>query len=398
MTARAFSPQLEPAAALAARTVGRSAQLEALRSKLDVAATTAARPHALIVGPPGAGKTHLLEVALAEQPEDLLCVRIPESAIGVTRYEDLPAAVLRVLQPGQPLPPDPEARIAALLAGRTAVLVVERLDRLFADIGLAGQRALRSWVETSGTVLLIGTADRVFRGVAQRQQPWFGGMAVLMLPDFTAEQGRDLLLRLVGAPVAAYLRSDAGLARAAALADLTGGSPRIWTLAAQRATVPRLDALLPVVEDIIEALSAYHDQGLSALSPNERRLVAAIAESPGAATVTALAAAADIEQRTAAGALGRLAEAGRVTAAKPTRGDRRTTYYRLSDPLLRLHLQYRAGDPRLASTVELLRAFHAGEPFEAPHEVMAAATDESARLALTEPLQRYIGRWRPTGS
>lgn len=394
MTARAFSPQHEPVADLAARTVGREAALAVLRGKLDAAATSSARPHVLIVGRPGSGKTHLLEVALADLPPALLPVRIPESAIGVTRYEDLPAAVLRTLQPGVPLPADREARIAALLEGRTVLLVVERLDRLFADLGLAGQRALRAWVETSGSIMLAGTADRVFPAVLQRQQPWFGGLAVLMLPELTAEQGRDLMLRFAGPKLARYLGSAAGLARAAALADLTGGSPRVWTLAAQTATVARFDALLPVVADLLEALVAYHDQVLSALSPNERRLVAAIADSPGAATVSMLAGAADIEQRTAAGALGRLAEAGRVTGVKPTRGDRRTTYYRLSDPLLRLHLLYRAADPRLAQTVALVRTLHegAGLPADAPDPMLAAAAgQESAMLSLTPDLQRFAG-------
>lgn len=399
MTVHAFTPQRESVAALMDRTVGRDALLELLRHRIASAASSSARPHVLVVGPPGSGKTHLLAVALADPPDGLVPVRIPESAIGATRYEDVTAAVLQALRPGEPLPREREGRIAVALAGRTVLLVIERLDRVFADLGLAGQRALRAWVETSGSVLLVGSADRVFPGMTQREQPWFGGMGVLMLPDLTAAQGRDLMLRLVDPEVAAYLRSTAGLARAAAFADITGGGPRSWVLAARSATVEGLDALLPVVEELLESLVAYHEQVLSALSPNERRLVAAIAESPGAATVTTLAAASDIEQRTAAAALGRLAEAGRVTAVKPTRGDRRTTYYRLQDPLLRHHLHYCAGDPRLAQTVALLRVFHEGGqlPAGAPAVLVAAVSgDEAALLSLTPDMQECVRTWGPS--
>ena len=188
-----FTPSREVAASaagaaeVAARTVGREEILTRLEQRLRSAATSRNRPHTLLVGPWGSGKTHLVEVALhrmrqnAAVADQLAVVRLPEDAIRVTRYQDLldlaagqlrgdpassgPAAVAGATAAGLPrrpaedvdaLPAEPlagragrapatggsvsEQDIRELLNGRVLLLVIDNLDRVFTAIGVRGQR------------------------------------------------------------------------------------------------------------------------------------------------------------------------------------------------------------------------------------------------------------------
>ena len=68
-----------------------------------------------------------------------------------------------------------------------------------------------------------------------------------------------------------------------------------------------------------------------------------LARGPGARTVTDLAAAVGVSNQSAAAALGRLAAARWVDSAKSDIGDRRATWYDLTDPLVRHIIRYREG-------------------------------------------------------
>ena len=369
MSVRPFSPQREDAATLSERTVGRAEVLDTLRAALLTAATTESKPHILLVGPRGAGKSHVVEVALyraAREPAfaaRTVVVRIPEDSNDITRYTDLQRRILRVLDPHKPLPA-PEDRADAVedaLGDRVLVLVIENLDRVFADIGLDGQRNLRAWAETSRNVMLLATTPLLFPEVAQRDKPWFGGLATYVLPDLNAEEGQELVALLADArgdsELAEFVRSSTGAARMAAVARLTGGSPRIWMILAQVATKESLDELVPAVEDLLEGLVPYYQQLLWSLSPTERLLVTQLSQT-GMMTVAQLAQASDVDPATAANTLRRLAQARWVMAEKPRSGDKRHTYYRVREPMLRYHLQYReeTGEP-LGLVVSLLQGF-----------------------------------------
>lgn len=346
-----FTPTREPPAALAARTVGRTDLLANLHAKLLSTVTSTARPHVLLAGPRGAGKSHLVEVALHQASQEevfrqqAVVVRIPEDATAITRYPDLLREVLRAMDPGISAPPTERGqRIAEVLGDRVIVLVIENLDRVFRDIGLEGQRNLRAWVETSKHVMLLATTPSLVGSITDRSAPWYGGLATLLVPNLTADEAQELVAALAdargNAELAAFVRSAPGADRINTIAHLTGGSPRVWTLLAGLATREALDALTPAVEAVLESLVPYHQQLLWSLSPSERRLVVALAQADRL-TVKEVADAAEIEPNSATTTLRRLAAQRWVDSERPTSGDRRRTYYRLSDPLLRCHLQYR---------------------------------------------------------
>ena len=285
MTIRPFTPAQEAPEVLERRTVGRDSLLAVLARRLREAATSATRQHTLLVGPRGSGKTHLLRVVEHQVGRDpavagrLLFARVPEDVVGVTSY----AALLRQLcisaraDPGRERDPAALERLLLDRAGeRTVVIVIENLDRVFRSIGLDGQRDLRSWVETSGRVLLLTATPALFDAVKERDKPWFAGLIVTPVEGLSAEDGRDLLIRLAldrdDQALAALLQSDRGQARVRAVSRLTAGSARIWMVLSECLTVENLTELIPAIEALVESLVPYYQSLLWDLPDNHQAI------------------------------------------------------------------------------------------------------------------------------
>jgi len=410
-TLRPFTPSREPAAELDARTAGRDEVLKAIHQRLRSAATTKNRPHTLLVGPRGAGKSHVIEVALHRLSRDvkladrLAVARVAEDVVGVASYADLLIELLRSLAPSAPLlkhaharrePVKLERAIETELDERTLVAVIENLDRLFRAVGTGGQQQLRAWLETSGKVVLLASSPLLFEGISSRDEPWFGSFAVEHLGDLDLAQGRQLLRQRAASrgdtELTELLDSEKGEARLAALHALSGGSPRVWVILADCASVTGLDELVPTVEQLLEGLVPYYQQRLWELPANEQRLVTELGRGPEAATVQQLAAATGLNETTAGKTLNRLTEARWVRADKRPGTDQRTTWYRLREPMLYHHFQYRStdGEPlRLLVAVlrvwfdpeERRRHLAAGEVLEVLIERVRGGADAAAQVA-----------------
>jgi hypothetical protein len=386
---RPFTPSQESAAELSDRTVGRDETLEILVDRLVSAATSGNRAHSLLVGPRGSGKTHLINVAIhraMQRPEvrkRLRFVRFDEDAVGITRYVDILQEVLSALSPPGSgsrrtvLPWNPEEAVAELLGDQVLVLVIENLDRIFHAFGEGGQQDFRSWVENSRQIMVLATTPLLFPGISDRALPWWGNFGISHLEELDVDQGRELLIKLAqnsgDTALAEFLATDKGEARLRAINALAGGSPRIWMILSECLSVELLDELVPAVEALLEGLVPYYQQLLWDLSPVEQRLVRELADGPHqAATVAELARSAGIGQRVAASTLGRLADIRWVRADKVPELDKRSSWYRLREPMLRHHFHYRsAGDQPLPLIVEILRAWY--DPDERRGQLLRAA-------------------------
>lgn len=187
--------------------------------------------------------------------------------------------------------------------------------------------------------MLFGTAPALFPAVASRTHPWYGSFIVEELPDLTADEGAQIIAP--AGELADYLHTPEGRDRLAAIERLIGGSPRLWQMVADVVDVPALQAWEPVVAALLDRLAPSYQQRLWQLPTGEQRLVVELARGEGARTVSDLAAAVGVSNQTASAALGRLATGRWVVGAKSDEGDRRATWYDLSDPLLRRVVQYR---------------------------------------------------------
>ena len=412
-----FTPTAVPPERLDEITVGRDELIARLVTRLRSVAVTDARPHTLLVGSRGSGKTHLLSVALHRARRDpdthsrLAVAWIPEDALSIGSYLDLLVELTRAIDATA----DDQARLLrqrndaaglerlllAIANGRAVVLVLENLDRIFASIGGTGQSALRGFVETAGSVVLFASTPLLFAGIASRDNPWYGSFDIEHLTDLGLAEGTELLRRAAqdagDADLAAFVTSPAGQARLRAVEQLAGGSPRLWHVLSGCITVASLDELIPAVESLLDKLAPYYQQRLWELPANEQKLVVELGRHAGATTVGRIAAAVGMSERAAATSLGRLAEARWVKRAKWPGTDQRVTWYELREPLLRHHLQFRdtRGEP-LRFVVEFLKVWYS--PPERRRHLLAAVPGSPTeqhflRTFLDSPPRRSDAAW-----
>lgn len=356
-----FTPSASDAAELDAMTVGRDALLDTLVHRISSAARDGSRPHTLLVAPRGAGKTHTLHVAVRRSLADpevskaVLPVLIPEDSLAIGSYHDLLVEISRVVDghlgdTARALRRDGdgvgiEQAVAAHAGGRMILLAVENLDRVFDALGPAGQGALRAWVETSTAVMLFATTPTLFSGVSSRDMPWYGSFMVETLPELDVAAGTAILRRAAMArgdlALTSTIDSAVGRERLQVIHRLAGGSPRIWHTLADVVDATALEALTPAVGALLDRLTPTYQNRLWQLPTGEQRLVVELARSWQPRTVSDLAAAVGVSNQSAATALGRLTAARWVTSAKSHDGDKRASWYDLTEPLMRLHLRYR---------------------------------------------------------
>lgn len=357
-----FTPTAMSAADLDALTVGRADLLETLTKRIRSSVRDGSRPHTLLVGGHGTGKTHTLHVALgrtlcdASTAKNVLPVVIAEDSLAIGCYADLLVEIARAIdrklgEHARTLrrardPVGIEAAVIDAAAGRTILLAVENLDRIFEGIGTAGQGSLRAWVETSTAILIFATAPSLFTAISSREHPWYGSFMIEMIPALSVVDAAALLTHAAqhrgDADLVAYLKSGAGRERVAAVHRLVGGAPRTWHLLSECIDAHSLDRLTPAIDALLDRLAPYYQQRLWRLPAGEQRLVVELARSESPRSVSDLAEAVGVSNQSASTALGRLAADHWVTSSK-TDEDRRTSWYDLTEPLLRNYLRYRNG-------------------------------------------------------
>lgn len=355
MTHPVYSPAAADPTDLEAHTVGRADLLNTLTTRFRGAARDGARPHTLLVGPRGSGKTHTLRLvanrALADPDttKRILPALIPEDTLAIGSYLDLLVEIARSIggataDTAQSIRQQRDAigieqAIMSTAADRMLLLAIENLDRVFDRLGRDGQGNLRAWVETSTAITIFATAPTLFTSVTSREFPWYGSFMVETLTDMTVPEVATILSRS-HAGLAEFAETAEGTARIAEIHAIVGGSPRVWRTLAEIADVSMLRAVTPAVEAVLDRLAPLHQQRLWELPPSEQRLIVELARAGEPRTVTDLAAAVGVSNQSAAAVLGRLTESHWVTSSKDS-ADRRLSWYDLTDPLLRQVVRFR---------------------------------------------------------
>lgn len=333
------------------------------------------RPHHLLVGQSGAGKSHFVRSVLGQltsagqsidngrEPHqgagaEALILQTNEDAYAIDTLGDLLVEAVRTQ--GDAI----AARAVTLRAHRDVigleqlmvdmagdrpiVLVIENVDRVFDAIGQPGQGGLRAWIETSAQVMVLATATSLTPALRSRSHPWFGAFNIYNLPPFTAPEVMEYVIgRAISddeCEVASRLKTAAAQRDLQTIYDTIGGTPRHWRVLAEHfirsggSTDPSVS-----IEVLLDALTPWLTPAVVALAGVPRRVVVELARHNTAQTVTDLATALGMSNQNVAAALGRLIRQGWVKRGKPDNGDQRTTLYWIADPVLRLHLRYRIG-------------------------------------------------------
>lgn len=369
-----FTPSQVDPVILERLTVGRAHELSALKRAIDETASSDARPHTLLVGSRGSGKSHLLALAAhhvrtATPPGSAALAWLPEDVYSITTYRDLLAEILLQATGARPSSQlserDLEALVRSVSAAAPIVTIIENLDRNLDLIGRDGQEKLRSLLHNEHALLLLASTPSLFEGVTSHAQPFYGAFRVLPIGELTPEDGRELLLRLAKLNnddvLGTFLATESGLARVSAIAHLAGGSPRLWTILAGCVTVPLLDELVPLVAKILDDLMPYYRARMDELPPAKAKLVSTLcfARGGGAMTVKELADYVGGTQQSTSKLLHELERDRFVRGAKASGTDQRMTYYEVREPLLRHCLEQKSSRGRpLSVIVSVLRSWH----------------------------------------
>ena len=357
--------QMEPES-LEAIFVQRERLAERLVDKIVESAKTKSKHHALLVGPRGIGKTHLVSlvynrvcnrVLAQEEVEGRLVVAwLREDAYSVASYVHLLLAILKELKESENSF-DEEAALDQLygaeaglqearaedmllsaLGERTLLVITENLGDTFEAIGSDGQQKLRALIQNHPRFTVLATTQSLFGGVQVRKSPFYGFFEIHHLNRFSFDEALEMLKKISelkgDAELARLLRSPKGRARVRAIDHLAAGSPRIYVILSEFLGAESIDELVEPVLKMIENLTPYYQSRMQLITPQQRALVEYLCDREAAVTVGEIARGALLTSQTASSQLRKLQDAGYVRRHP----EGRKSYYELQEPLMRIAL------------------------------------------------------------
>lgn len=359
-----FSPGNCDPAFLESITVGREELLPRLEKAVAASARSGAGHHCLIVGPRGAGKTHLIALlrdrvhrnqALRKR---VVIAYLKEEERGVAHFLDWLVRILQSFVRHEEAGPELAAEIDQLMdmeheAARDAaerilvrfvgkrrlLLLVENLGEIFSSkkgMGREGQQRFRDLVQQHPFWTIVATTQALFDDVQTRDAPFYGFFKIQHLQPFEFEQAALLLDKLAEADkrpkLRKFLQTSAARGRIRAVHDLTGGSPRLLVIFYQFIDADSVDDLSRSFLDMVDSLTSYYQERMHMLSAGQQKIVELLCNQRSPATVKQIARHCFITPQSASSELKRLADARYVTAHKVGR----ESYYELSEPLFRI--------------------------------------------------------------
>ena len=417
-----FSPQWTKPEYLEKILVQRGALLAASVAAVRDSVLTDRRRHLLFIGPRGAGKTHLVtliqyrlsqDAALADRMrvawlnEDETATSFLRLLIAIYRSlgerypEEFPATTITNLAGLEPAAAQEQLTRDLLrdLQGRTIVCLMENLDCLFRSLNQAEQRNWRAFLQNHPVIVTVGTAQALFDGIADHDDPFFGFFDTRHLEALSVEDARTLLERIATlqgrTDLAEFLRTPTGRARVDAIRALAGGNPRLYLIFSDLlVNAAALNDLVRPFEEMVDRqLTSYYQERLRWLSPQQREIVQFLCRANSPVPVKRIAEGLFTTHNSITGQLKQLREF-RYVDSHPSG---REVLYELAEPLMRLALQVKETHDRrpLSLIVDFLRIWHEQQDVaerlaQCPADSPARPYLENAlRLMRTEPDLRH---------
>ena len=232
-------------------------------------------------------------------------------------------------------------------AGKRLLLAVENLDAMFAGMldPHAGWR-LRKTLQTEPRIMLAGTATSRFAEIDRRDRALYDLFRVIELRSLDETECNTLWRAVSGE------RPATGKNRAVQI--LTGGSPRLISIAAAFSAARPPHGLMEDLLNLIDAHTEYFRSRLDALAPQERRVCVALAELWRPATTREIAERARLGSSICSAQLKRLIGRGFVSEEG---GTPRRKRYGLAEPLYNIYCLLRRRRRGASDAVERLIGF-----------------------------------------
>lgn len=374
-----FSPRSEDLDALEARTVSREDTCAAMVSATVASVTSGQARFDLVLGPRGAGKSHLLGLV-----EGRLRKALDGKAIVAGLPEELhPSSLVHLLaEILRALPEDPEVgtlsrqlailadhppddamdravgMIRARLHGLPLVIIIENLDVVFAAIGRQGQHKLRSILQTERSWSIVATSRSLSPAFSKESEPFYGTFVTRTLAPLSAEGCRELLVRLARASgrekLARELDTPVGLARVQTLRHVLGSYPRAMAFVFPHLHHDEPEMVERALHELAEELTPYFQEQMGRLSLGQRPIAELLAEHWNPLSVGEIARATFNTSASTSTHLKYLRENGIVRSTKLGREQ----YYELADPMFRIARAMKRNEIRAKTFLRVLQGWY----------------------------------------
>lgn len=344
--------------------------------------------HTLLIGPRGMGKTTMGLMCLRGIKQDSALaakwqpVQFHEESYGIGDLADLWLTALRHLthatgdsqwaQKADALASEPDAdrqaayALAALLdfhheSGKQLLLFIENLDQVLSQIGDERQiHALRATLIRHPELLLLGSANTVFKAIRSHNHPFYEFFRLIFLRPLDAGETRLLLEAATGKQSCEGLQDvvTAETGRLETVRRLTGGNPRLLKLACRMMVESPLGSAFEDVERLIDEQTPYFKGRIEELPPQLRRVFHCLADGWRPLLAKEVAAASKLSSSHASAQLRQLVEKGyaqerRLAKSKRVRYEVVDRFYNIYY-LLRLSHRGRARLKRLLCFLQAL--------------------------------------------
>jgi tetratricopeptide (TPR) repeat protein len=390
--------------------VQRESVADRLVDIFEESARRQSKHNALLVGPRGIGKSHLVSLVYnrlkaKKDLDDKLCIAyLKEDEWGITSFLDLLLRILRAASEESSLqPPSSMSDLSKLsrsraedhvwrslqetIGARTLLVIVENLDAVFEKIGEQGQRQWRALMQTYPQWAILATTPALFSAISRQVSPFYGFFEVIHLQPLSFGDAIALLKRLArfnnDEKTANFLDTAVGRARVRAVQHIAGGNHRIFVLFYDFLYQGGSELFIEPLLKTIDALTPYYQSHMARLSPQQQKIVNFLCEHRNPATVTTIATSCFTTHQTAASQLKQL------LSDRYVRVDRvgREAFYELTEPLLRICVEAKTHRERpLHLLVDFIRYWFSREELEgklaktdersAGHPYFAAALQE----------------------
>lgn len=402
----AFLDEDRLVASFAVRSRDLAALLEVVREN-----TGPSNQHVLVIGPRGSGKTTLVLRVAAE------CRRAPELSravyplvfseesyevhdaaslwldalfhlarqTGAQRWRDAHERLRRETDPARLRTLAlAELRDFSEAEGKRLLVVVENFNALI-DHQIADDEAwtLRHTLLNEPWIMLLATATSRFDGIERSDQAMFDLFRVHNLDPLAPHECAAMWRRLTGAEI------DERQGRAIEI--LTGGSPRLLMILSQFAADAPLHHLADDLTRLIDDHTDYFRSNIEALSSQEKRVFAALADLWAPATAQEVAERARMSVNATSAVLARLEHSGVVTASAITPRRKR---YQLSERLYNIYYVMRrsgSGAERVRLAVEFIAAYYDANALVEKLIALADETAETPPTQRTEKIHAFFG-------
>ena len=393
-----FTPALEPPANLQKFLVGRESLVKRLLAAIDEARTCKSLQHFLLIGPRGIGKTHLLLLVYHTVrgairwngiPHDLSKfwepVLLSEEQYGIASLAELLGEVLVRLKDQAPserltqllthlqrteIPHEAEREMILEYlrqrrseTGKRILLLLDNLQMILGNFSEEDQSRLRSILISYDLFMIIGSAPTLFNAVLNYQAPFYNFFEIVWLKEISQDEIEELLKKRLEHDKHTDIlsRFDEYRPRIRAIVHLTSGNPRLILSLYQIFTAGEILEVEQALLRLLDGLTPYFQDRMGQLSPQQRKVIEAMALMDGPATPVEISQTAHLPVNTVTSQLKRLEKVGCVRSHKEK--GKRETLYDISDQLFRLWRQMRveAGRRRLGFIVKFLKIWFTEE-------------------------------------